>query len=389
MKERIRLWYERIFPTMKPIPGGTYHYQSPPDAPKPLRIHLRIEPDGSGLLLLNASTVLHLNQTAAEFAYHFVKQTPDAEVIHEINRRYRIPNGQAEQDYIEFKQRLDSLITTPDLDPETFLGYERSQVHTQRLSAPIRLDCALTYKTTSGDGKHVAPVERVRRELRTEEWTSIFDKAWQAGIPHLVLTGGEPTLRPDLPELIAYAEKLGQVTGLITDGTRLSEKDYIHQLLVAGLDHIMIVISEADESWEGLRDVLTEDVFTAIHLTVTERNAAQLPELIEKLARLGANGFSLSASSPALKDALQAARDAVARQGLPLVWDLPVPYSSIHPVALELAEGEEVQLGGAGRSWLYVEPDGDVLPGQGIQKVLGSILTDPWEQIWDAAKKLE
>jgi MoaA/NifB/PqqE/SkfB family radical SAM enzyme len=43
-------------------------------------------------------------------------------------------------------------------------------------------------------------------------------------------------------------------------------------------------------------------------------------------------------------------------------------------------------LKGAARSWLYVEPDGDVLPGQGINHVLGNMLTDPWETIWSEAK---
>jgi MoaA/NifB/PqqE/SkfB family radical SAM enzyme len=77
----------------------------------------------------------------------------------------------------------------------------------------------------------------------------------------------------------------------------------------------------------------------------------------------------------------------VAEHGLPLVWDLPVPYSNFHPVALELAEHQEPHKG-AGKAWLYVEPDGDVLPEQGICTVLGNFLTDPWETIWQAAKKL-
>jgi MoaA/NifB/PqqE/SkfB family radical SAM enzyme len=63
-----------------------------------------------------------------------------------------------------------------------------------------------------------------------------------------------------------------------------------------------------------------------------------------------------------------------------LVWDLPVPYSAQNPVALEVAGPGLVE--GAGRGWLYVEPDGDVLPAQGVNQVLGKILKDPWEKIW-------
>jgi MoaA/NifB/PqqE/SkfB family radical SAM enzyme len=40
---------------------------------------------------------------------------------------------------------------------------------------------------------------------------------------------------------------------------------------------------------------------------------------------------------------------------------------------------------GAGRAWLYVEPDGDVLPSQGIDRLLGNILRDPWSEIWRRA----
>ena len=66
--------------------------------------------------------------------------------------------------------------------------------------------------------------------------------------------------------------------------------------------------------------------------------------------------------------------------GLSLDWDLPDPYSTQHPIALELTENSVTQ--GAGQGWVYVEPDGDVLPAQGINQVLGNLLTDPWETIW-------
>ena len=63
-----------------------------------------------------------------------------------------------------------------------------------------------------------------------------------------------------------------------------------------------------------------------------------------------------------------------------LIWDLPVPYSTLNPVSLETQM--DAQPEGAGRAWLYVEPDGDVLPTQGYNKVLGNMLRDPWEKIW-------
>ena len=60
----------------------------------------------------------------------------------------------------------------------------------------------------AGTQAEYAPTKRVDRELTTNEWQTIMDKAWAVGIPHLTFTGGEPTLRDDLPALIAHAEKL-------------------------------------------------------------------------------------------------------------------------------------------------------------------------------------
>ena len=97
---------------------------------------------------------------------------------------------------------------------------------------------------------------------------------------------------------------------------------------------------------------------------------------------MGVKAVSISASSKDVDEYLPAARQAAAERQLRLVYDLPVPYSRLHPVALELAQtGEDIPQG-AGKGWLYVEPDGDVLPAQGILEVQGNLLNDPWDAIW-------
>ncbi|MBE3037928.1 MAG: radical SAM protein [Chloroflexi bacterium] len=374
---------ESIFPPHRPLPVGIYPYQTPPDAPFQYRLHLRIEANGEGILIVNAKTVLHLNQTATEMAYHLIKDTPEADALALIAHRYHVPKEQTRQDFQGLKQRLQTMINTPDLDPGTYLDFERRDPHSTDLSAPLRLDCALTYKLTEPAGQDLAPVERVRRELLDEEWKIILDKAWNAGIPHVIFTGGEPTLRPDLPDLIAHAEKLGQVAGLITDGFRLTDAHYFHQLLQAGLDHLMIVLHEDDEqAWEAVRDAIQEDIFTTVHLTILHSDASKEIEIIDQLAGMGIKSISLSVADPALVETMHVVRQAVAERQIPLIWDLPVPYSHLHPVALELAENES-KPNGAGKVWLYVEPDGDVLPAQGMpDHVLGNMLNDPWDTIW-------
>jgi MoaA/NifB/PqqE/SkfB family radical SAM enzyme len=131
---------------------------------------------------------------------------------------------------------------------------------------------------------------------------------------------------------------------------------------------------------------LAEDLFITIHLTLTEANADSIPSLLDRLAMMGARSLSLSASEPKLSQNLELAAQTAADHGLTLVWDLPVPYSAFHPVALELSAAGEEPPSGAGKAWLYVEPDGDVLPAQGINQVLGNLHNDPWSVIWEQAK---
>ena len=369
-----------LFTPIKPIPSGIYHYISPPDDPRNYRLHLRLEPGGNGVLIINASTILHLNQTAAEYAYYLIKNEPVEQAAHKMVARYHVELEQAKNDYQELVDRIQTLINTPDLDPVTFLDLDRIRPFTGHITAPYRLDCALTYRITGGTTE-TALVKRVDRELNTNEWKSVFDKAWSAGIPHIIFTGGEPTLRDDLPELIAHAESNDQVTGLISDGLRLSERNYLDSMLQTGLDHLMIIFQPDNEAaWDALENSLVEDLFVAVHLTLDEKNKDELSGLIDQLAERGVKAISLSAHDQSLYGVLEKLRSQVANLNLELVWNLPVPYSTFNPVDLETELIEQIE--GEGIAWLYVEPDGDVLPAQGVNRVLGNILSDNLDQIW-------
>lgn len=382
-------------PKAEPLSPGIYHYQAPENDPLNYRLHLRLEEGGTGLLIINAATVLHLNQTAAEYAYHIVNQTPLEEAVESIQRRYDVSRTDVLDDFSNLKEQIQTLIDLPDLDPVTYMDIERHAPYSDAISAPYRLDCAITYQVSDNANPDVAPVKRVDRQLSTEEWKTILNKAWQAGIPHVVFTGGEPTLREDLPDLIAAAEENGQVTGIVTDGYKLSDSNYLHTLLSAGLDHTLIVLQpEHEQSWDSLAsfsywsETMDEDLFVAVHLTLTEDNKDNFHSLIEKLALAGVAALSLSANSKSLAEELKSAQEFAYSKDIELVWDIPVPYSALNPIALELenAEDESETSSGAGRGWLYVEPDGDVLPGQGINQVLGNFLTDEWDAIWESAK---
>lgn len=367
------------FAKVQPLPEGLYHMQADE---KPLRIHLRLHKDGTGLLILNASTVLQLNPTAAEYAYHYIKGTPPEEVAKAIAARYRIGRAQALEDYNDFAERIQALIETPDLDPVSFLNFERAAPHSAALTAPLRLDCALTYRLPPGTEPDAAPTKRVIRELTTDEWRTILDKAWAVGIPHVTFTGGEPTLREDLPLLIQHAETLGMVCGLLTNGAALAKKTYLDVLLQTGLDHILLILHPEDAAaWEAVQLIAEADIFLTVHLTVNEKTVQDGVPTVERLSKLGVRNLSLSAPDKKFLGDMLAIQNKANALGLSMRWDLPVPYSDLNPVSLEV-EDDQVPPG-AGRAWLYVEPDGDVLPAQGeADKVMGNMLTDSWEKIY-------
>ncbi len=373
---------QQFFRPVKPLQSGIYHYQTPQDDPRNLRLHLRLEPDGHGVLIVNAAVILHLNQTAGEYAYYTIQGLSEDQVVQNMVKRYRVKPDNARQDYQDFFGRIQTLINTPNLDPVEYLDFDRRKPYSGELSAPYRLDCALTYRLASEQPAGYTPVERVKSELSTAEWKTILDKAWAVGIPQIVFTGGEPTLREDLLELIQYAESNNQISGLLTDGLRFSDQKYLDDLLLTGLDHLMLVLQPGQEpDWQALQNVINADIFAAVHITITAENKNECKQLLTKLSDIGVKAISITAASPAHHSDLHEVRNQAAALQLELVWNLPVPYSAANPVLLEVPE-EEQDSTGAGKAWLYVEPDGDVLPAQGINKVLGNFLTDPWEKIW-------
>ena len=93
------------------------------------------------------------------------------------------------------------------------------------------MDLAITYRCNNACAHCYNGRPRNYPELSTQEWYKILDDLWKIGIPHIVFTGGEPTLREDLPDLIRHAEQNGQITGINTNGRRLKDKEYLQSLM--------------------------------------------------------------------------------------------------------------------------------------------------------------
>ena len=96
-----------------------------------------------------------------------------------------------------------------------------------------------------------------------------------------------------------------------------------------------------------------------VHVTLTTQNKKGAETILQKLGDvMGENrSLSLSASDKVLLQDLADLRNRAIHLGFEISWDLPVPYSDLNPVALEMDPAFE-PVRGAGNAWLYVEPDG-------------------------------
>ena len=126
----------------------------------------------------------------------------------------------------------------------------------------------------------------------------------------IVFTGGEATLRNDLPELIAHAESNGQITGLNTNARRLADEQYVQKLVDAGLDHVQITVESCDEqihdemmrnkgafkqTIQGLKNVLATQLYVMTNTTMLRTNVHKIPDTLDFLAELGVPTIGLNA----------------------------------------------------------------------------------------------
>jgi len=88
-------------------------------------------------------------------------------------------------------------------------------------------------------------LEKVNTELSTEEWKKVMREAGQLGILQVHLSGGEPTIRRDLEEIVKAASEAGLYTNLITAAVLL-KRDRLEKLQQCGLDHVQISFQDVD-----------------------------------------------------------------------------------------------------------------------------------------------
>ncbi|TET81583.1 radical SAM protein, partial [candidate division TA06 bacterium] len=301
MPLKVKKWFERP----KPLSKGMYHLRAEGEFGG-YRLHLRIENDGRGILLVDASKVLHLNQTAAELAMHIIEATPVEDLISQMRKRYKVDAEALRKDYEKMKQTISDLARTDDVCPITYLDVERIEPFNTPVSAPYRMDLALTYKCEN-DCKHCYVArDKNMPSLSVEDWKRVLKRLWDVGIPHVCFTGGEATLFPGLLDLVDYAEELGMVTGLLTNGRSLGQLDFVKKLEQAGLDHIQITLESHDKKihdtivgcpgWRqtvnGIKNAISTQVYTITNTTITRLNEPAIERTIKFIRDLGVMTFA-------------------------------------------------------------------------------------------------
>ncbi len=392
-----------------PLKAGLYAYERGDEAGGRIRLHLRLDADGRGLLIVNAARVLHLNRTAAEYLYLILEGMPEAEVIRRMCRCYRVSASTARADHCRVREQLEAFLHPEEgRCPVAEMELGRVDPFSVPLSAPYRMDLALTYRCDN-----VCPHCYVARpsdypEMDTEAWKAVLERVWQVGIPHVCFTGGEATLRPDLSELVSYAQQRGLVSGLLTHGRRLADRAYVDELVAAGLDHVQITLESHDpavhdrmvgargawqETVQGIRNALASGLYTTTNTTLTRENVPDIVETVAFIASLGVPTFACNSLIYAgrgarvnsglpegeLSPLLERVREEADRRGLRLIWYTPTRYCALSPLQLELG----VKACTAALYNMCVEPDGMVIPCQSYYRPLGHILNDPWEAIWN------
>ncbi|MCS7103592.1 MAG: radical SAM protein, partial [Candidatus Korarchaeum sp.] len=240
-----------------------------------------------------------------------------------------------------------------------------------------------------------------------DEWKEVLRILRGLGVPQVTFTGGEPTLREDLVELVAEAQRLGIVSGVVTNGTLLSE-ELSERLARAGLDYVQITLESSDPevheritglrgSWErtveGIRNMVKTGVYVSVNSTLLKENSSKIADTVRFVAELGVHGYSLNRliysgrakfandlepDFDEVKNVVSEAKELCIQLDLDFTWYGVTRYCELDPIDLSLGP----KFCSACSITLGIEPDGSVIPCQSHYLKLGNILKDDWESIW-------
>jgi PqqA peptide cyclase len=251
-------------------------------------------------------------------------------------------------------------------------------------------------------------LERAREELDTAAWMRVLDEANDIGVLQVHFSGGEPSVRKDLEDLVAHAARIGLYTNLITSGV-LIDRARLERLADAGLDHLQLSIQDSDPvqadrvgGYKGGHErkmalaawVGEMGMALTVNAPVHRHNLDRLEDIIELAASLGAGrlevahvqyyGWGLKNRAALMPTRAQLERATgiveAARERLKgtMVFDYVVPdYYARRPKAC---------MGGWARQFINVTPSGEVMPCHAAATIPGlrfdNVKDRPLSDIW-------
>lgn len=269
------------------------------------------------------------------------------------------------------------------------------------------LACGICYASV-GEAMMVGENE----ELTTSGWFEILDRLWQAGVPQVSFTGGEPLERKDIAELVAHAEKF--ITRLNTSAVLLT-RGLAQKLHKASLDVVQVTfyshIAEIHDvcvgrkgAWErtvqGIENALEAGLQVSINTPLLPENADHYVEVIAFLEKRGVCYFTCSSVLPAggAKNKIKSG-NILTKKKLIATIKRAKEYTNARNLELDFTSpgwldeedlnslGMNMPVCGATLGNMAIAPNGEVLPCQSwVQdKIsLGNILTKPWRKIWNS-----
>jgi radical SAM protein with 4Fe4S-binding SPASM domain len=373
------------------------------------REHVFIRPEDN-LLILRPNRVQYLNKTGTEMLHALYSQeTVDvAALVAQVAAKYGVPETQVEEDLDKLLRSLALLLKdkagcAPAVKMTPFGSHERKLPVLSEIALTYRCQnrCFFCYASSPERGRSVP-------EMTTDEVKLVLDKIVdQARVPTVSFTGGEPTLRADLPELVAYARERGLRTNLITNGIRCGDEDYVARLAEAGLNSAQVSVEAGDAAThdavvantgafertiQGVRNFKAAGIHVHTNTTINDRNLEALPALIDLLGEMGQEYLSMNmvirtggavgvpdVNYERIGEIVVALKERAASHGMRFVWYSPVPHCLFNPIVYGLGS----QSCSAADGLLSIAPDGQVLPCSSFEHGVGNLVSQDFETVWN------
>jgi radical SAM protein with 4Fe4S-binding SPASM domain len=353
------------------------------------------------LLILRPNKIHHLSRTATEMlAVLYAQEPPNiAPVVRETAARYGVPEDRVAADLERLLQSLSLVLqdregAAPAVRRTPFGSHVRELPVLSEIALTYRCQnrCTFCYASAPDRGRQVP-------EMTTAQVRRVLDA--------IVDDAREPTLRPDLPDLVAYAKRRCLRTNLITNARRCAANGYVEFLVRAGLDSAQVSLEAANPTvhdsvvgrpgaWaatvRGLQNLKAAGIHVHTNTTINRLNRDHLPPLIDWLAEMGMpylsmnmvirTGDAVGRLEIGYKDIGELVvnlKERAAEHGMRFVWYSPVPLCLFNPVAHGLGS----QSCSAADGLLSVAPDGSVLPCSSFEQGVGNLLHEPFETVWN------